>query len=74
MQAGFLRRAAVFHREHDYAAFLRQIIEAHEPPMYGNGLRHHTDVAAPDSPIPQETAGDEFRRVNPNSETESLSR
>src|ERR1035441_5680314 len=57
-----------------HAVLARKIVEAHDPAMNGNRLRRHSDVTAPDSPIAQQAAGNEFCGVDSDGETDSLRR
>ena len=73
-QSGSLGGTARRDRHNDDAGFLRQIVETHHAAMQRHGLRLHADVAAADTPIAQQSSGDEFRGVDADGEAQCLAR
>src|ERR1700722_11122829 len=68
------RRTAIFNPNYDHARFLRQIVEANDPPVDGNGLRRAADVTAPDSSIAKQPAGNKFCGIDADGKADSLRR
>src|ERR1700722_17709878 len=73
-QSGRPRRAKTLRAHYHHAGFPGKRIETNHPPMNGHRLRGDADITAPDLSIAQQTAGNKFRGVDANRETDSLRR